>query len=274
MIRIVEEFKNWSKASFVTLTYSEDKLPQIVNQLSGETHGTLVKKHFQDWLKRFRQSYFRKHKKKANFKYFLCGEYGPRTLRPHAHCIFFGLDRLELNYALSDWQEKYGFVDFEKIDLTTIKSLSNTAKYIGKYCSKGVYDNPLIKLGLVAPTFRLFSKGLGISYVAKNSNYHKSGTIDQVVDKYNYTLNGFKYALPRYYKTKIYGEKSRLQYKIADTLLQRSDELYRQKLESIQTSPSDTSAVNVLHFHEVDANRRNALEIQERYETFLNKSKI
>lgn len=274
MIRIVEEFKNWSKASFVTLTYSDANLPQVVNQQTGETHGTLVKKHFQDWLKRFRQSYWRKDHKKANFKYYLCGEYGPRTFRPHAHVIFFGLDRIVLNDAIIDWQKKYGFVDYEPIDLLHVKSLSNTARYIGKYASKGVYDNPLIKLGLVAPTFRLMSKGLGISYVHNMSHFHKSGSIDEITDKFNYTLNGFKYALPRYYKTKIFGEKSRLQYKIADNLLSRNDDVYNKKLESIQTSETDSSAVSTLHFQEVDANRRIALETQKRYEKFLNKSKI
>lgn len=274
MIRIVEEFKCWNKASFVTLTYSNENLPQIVNHQTGETHGTLVKKHFQDWLKRFRQSYWRKHHKKAIFKYYLCGEYGPRTFRPHAHIIFFGLDRLDINDAIIDWQEKYGFVDYEAIDLLHIKSLSNTARYIGKYASKGVYDNPLIKLGLVAPTFRLMSKGLGLSYVQKMSAYHKNGDIYEITDKYNYTLNGLKYALPRYYKTKIFGEKSRLQYQISNILLARNDELYNQKLESIQTSKTDTSAVNILHFQEVDAKRLRSLATQERYEKFLNKSKI
>lgn len=274
MIRIVEEFKNWSIASFVTLTYSDNTLPQIVNSQTGETHGTLVKKHFQDWLKRFRQSYWRKNQKKANFKYYLCGEYGPRTFRPHAHIIFFGLDRLDLNDAIYDWQQKYGFVDFEKIDLLHVKSLANTARYIGKYASKGVYDNPLIKLGLVAPTFRLMSKGLGLSYVNNNRKYHLSGDIDEITDKCNYTLNGVKYGLPRYYRTKIYGEKSRLQYKIANNLLSRNDALYNEQFSSLQTSPNDTSPANTLAMQEVSVNLLRADEIQKRYETFLNKSKI
>lgn len=274
MIRIVEELKCWSKASFVTLTYSDSNLPQIFNQSTGETHGTLVKKHFQDWLKRYRQSYFRKNHKKAEFKYYLCGEYGPRTFRPHAHVIFFGLDRLDLNDAIYDWQTKYGFADYETIDLTSVKSLANTGRYIGKYASKGVYDNPLIELGLVLPTFRLMSKGLGLSYVEKNKKYHLSGDIDQITDKCHYSLQSVRYSLPRYYKNKIYGEKSRLSYKIANTLLARSDELYNEKFRALQTTSNDTSPANTIHLQEFDANRLRALEAQKRYETFLNKSKI
>lgn len=273
-IRIIEELKCWSKSSFVTLTYSEANLPQYVNPETGETHGTLVKEHFQKWLKRFRSAYYFKYKKKPKFKYFLCGEYGPRTFRPHAHVIFFGLDRLELNDAIADWQNRYGFVDYEKIDLTSTKSLANTGRYIGKYSSKGVFENPLVELGLVAPTFRLMSKGLGLSYIEKNKKYHLSGNIDDITDKYNYCLNGVKYSLPRYYKTKIYGEKSRLQYKIANTLLSRNDELYNKKLASLQKSANDSAPVNEIYLQEINAHRLRDIETEKRYESFLNKSKI
>lgn len=193
---------------------------------------------------------------------------------PHAHCIFFGLDRKDLCFLVDYWTDKYGFVDYERIDLSSIKSLSNTGRYLGKYASKGVYENPLVELGLVSPTFRLMSKGLGLEYVNKNSAYHKSGSIDQIADKFKYRINNCNYALPRYYKTKIFGEKSRLQYKITNTLLARSDEDYNRQFRALQKSSSDTSPANTIYFREIDANRYRAAETAERYEKFLNKSKI
>lgn len=62
--------------AFVTLTYATENLPQ---------GGTLVKKDFQDFMKRVRRRYAKK------ISYYHCGEYGERTRRPHYHALLFGL---------------------------------------------------------------------------------------------------------------------------------------------------------------------------------------
>lgn len=81
-IRIIEEFKNWPVSTFLTLTYSPENVPTMVQQSTGEIHYTVLKQHIKDWFKRFRTYYKRLYKKDAVFKYFLCAEYGPMTLRP------------------------------------------------------------------------------------------------------------------------------------------------------------------------------------------------
>lgn len=65
---------------FVTLTYDDDHLPE---------NRTLVKKHFQEFMKNLRR-----HKQFAGIKikYFMCGEYGEQTLRPHYHALIYGID--------------------------------------------------------------------------------------------------------------------------------------------------------------------------------------
>lgn len=65
-------------ACFATLTYSDD---------SGHG-GQLVPKHVQDWLKRLRASIQPK-----KIRFFLVGEYGLQTARPHYHALLFGIDR-------------------------------------------------------------------------------------------------------------------------------------------------------------------------------------
>lgn len=72
------------KSSFVTLTYDEDHIPD------GET---LVPKDTQDWLKRFRKA-IEPHR----IRYFLVGEYGEETQRPHYHAALF-------NYPPCDYRE-------------------------------------------------------------------------------------------------------------------------------------------------------------------------
>jgi len=65
---------------FLTLTYAPENLPEL---------GSLVPKHFQDFMKRLRKQ------TGAKLRYFHCGEYGERFARPHYHCILFGYDFLD-----------------------------------------------------------------------------------------------------------------------------------------------------------------------------------
>lgn len=65
-----------ASCSFVTLTYSDEKLPP---------GGTLVLKDYQDWLKRYRKQ-LSPHK----IRFFVVGEYGETTQRPHYHFAIFG----------------------------------------------------------------------------------------------------------------------------------------------------------------------------------------
>jgi len=61
--------------SFLTLTYNNENLPP---------NGNLRKKDFQNFIKRLRKNTGQK------IRYFMCGEYGDQTNRPHYHAILFG----------------------------------------------------------------------------------------------------------------------------------------------------------------------------------------
>lgn len=73
--RLMLESKSHADSSFLTLTYAQEKLP---------AGGTLVPKHPQDFLKRLRSSLPYK------IRYYLVGEYGDQTARPHYHLALFG----------------------------------------------------------------------------------------------------------------------------------------------------------------------------------------
>lgn len=81
MVRIVEELKHASKACFVTLTYSPESVPTVVDSETGEFHLSVCKNHVVNWLKRFRAWYFREYGINSPLRYFLTSEYGPETLR-------------------------------------------------------------------------------------------------------------------------------------------------------------------------------------------------
>ncbi len=85
-IRCVHEQQMHTENDFITLTYNNENLPQ---------YGSLMKHHFQDFMKRLRRSI---EPKKVRF--FMCGEYGEQFARPHYHAIIFGhsfSDRIHFN---------------------------------------------------------------------------------------------------------------------------------------------------------------------------------
>lgn len=74
-IRCMHEASLHELNSFVTLTYRDDELPP---------GGSLVYRDFQLFVKRAR-------KRLGKFRFYMCGEYGERSGRPHFHAILFGL---------------------------------------------------------------------------------------------------------------------------------------------------------------------------------------
>lgn len=76
---------------FITLTYSDENLP--------DGH-TLVLSHGQNLIKRLRM---RIHPRTV--RYFIVGEYGDRTSRPHYHILLFGdftIEEVEKSWTLGD----------------------------------------------------------------------------------------------------------------------------------------------------------------------------
>lgn len=77
-IRNCLELLEFPECYFITLTYDD-------SQLTFDDSGTavLVKKDFQDFMKRLRR--------RIGFaRYFACGEYGDLGGRPHFHCLLYG----------------------------------------------------------------------------------------------------------------------------------------------------------------------------------------
>lgn len=78
MLRCVHESQLHKDNCFLTLTYDDEHLPY---------GGTLVPRDCVLFLKRLR--FANRHQR---ISYFLCGEYGETTQRPHYHALIFGLD--------------------------------------------------------------------------------------------------------------------------------------------------------------------------------------
>ena len=79
---------------FVTATFDDDHLPvkEVFNGRELVPTPVLDKREHQLFLKRFRRRF--EYEEKPSPRYFMCGEYGDRTRRPHFHYLFFMSDPL------------------------------------------------------------------------------------------------------------------------------------------------------------------------------------
>lgn len=173
--RLDQERKRSSSALFVTLTYED------VNLTYANDSPTLVKKDFQDFMKRLRKLSINK------LKYYAVGEYGSKTYRPHYHAIIFNLEN-------PDYIQKAWGLGFTYSPPLTAGGVSYVLKYISK---------PRVKIDDKQPEFSLMSQGLGSNYMTPQIvSFHKSSPSKAYVVE-----NGYKKSLPRYYKKKMFTEQ-------------------------------------------------------------------
>lgn len=143
--RMVLESLVHGDSSFLTLTYSPENLPE---------GGNLVPKHAQDWLKRFRKAVAPRR-----VRFFLVGEYGDQTCRPHYHAAMFGVSRMDLETVRSTW----GFGHVMLGDLTV-----QSAQYIAGYVTKKLTKEGDPRLCGRHPEFSRMSRNPGIGSLALN----------------------------------------------------------------------------------------------------------
>lgn len=192
--RAMLEAQNWPKNSFLTLTYDNDHIP---------ANRTLVKADLQKFWKRLRKT-------GENIRYMACGEYGPRTLRPHYHAIVYNYwpddakiykdnivgDKLYTSEKLNKiWSKGYVIVGN-----VTYESAAYVARYVFKK-AYGLNKEWNLKHGRT-PEFTLTSRRPGIALTSfKNQNiWQKIRRSDGVLLK---TKTGVKLKkIPEYLKKK------------------------------------------------------------------------
>ena len=77
-MRIAHESSLYDQNCFLTLTFSDEHLPQNLS---------VSKRDLQLFMKRLR-----KHFAPRKIRFFQCGEYGELNMRPHYHSILFNVD--------------------------------------------------------------------------------------------------------------------------------------------------------------------------------------
>lgn len=176
-IRMYHESLCHERNCFVTLTYSDENLP---GDLKINRHDP------QTFMKRLR------HHSQTPIRYFLTGEYGDKTKRPHYHAILFGEDFLGGGEYISNglytnklleaiWQ--HGTVGISQFNMST-------ALYVSGYVAKKCGDKD---------TFSIMSRNppLGQEWVRKHKdNIRRLGSIQ---------IDGKSYPVPSTYMKWVEG---------------------------------------------------------------------
>lgn len=195
-LRCVHEAQMHERNCFVTLTYSEKKLPE-------------------DWSVQLRDwQLFRKRLYDAigPFRFFQAAEYGGKTLRPHYHAIIFGEDFSADRVLLSEkagrrlWTSPLLEKKWRMGHVSLGQVTPESCAYVTKYCVKKQrsmrhrlerVDPETGECWSVAPEFQTMSRrpGLGARWIERfySDVYPSDVCISQ----------GRRYRPPRYYDAKV-----------------------------------------------------------------------
>lgn len=184
-VRCMNEKRMHKESSFLTLTYADEFLPQ---------GGTLVKRDLQLFMKRLRKE------RGDGIRFYACGEYGERNLRPHYHVLLFNRDfddrrffqpnKRGENLYTSEALRRLWPQGHNVLGDVTFDSCAYVARYIMDKITgplaPGYYGDRL-------PEFTVMSRrpGIGASYYMKYGH--------EIYDHDYLIMNGKKVRPPRFY---------------------------------------------------------------------------
>lgn len=206
--RLDQEMRFSLVSFFVTLTYEDSNL------IFADDEPCLYKRHLQLHFKKLR-----KRLEPKSIKYYAVGEYGERSNpgRPHYHYLIFYRGRYDRFKLMQFIKECWDF------GISQVLPINGAQGYVTKYILKFDKREHLVK------PFSLVSHGLGIDYLSSSMvAYHRRNLIP-----YATKPGGYRVALPRYYKDKIFGMYQRL-------LIKKRADLYRRDLELVRLNRYDT----------------------------------
>lgn len=196
-VRSYHEAKMHKACSFITLTYDDKSLP---------AHGTLVKKHWQEFANLLRR-------KLGPFRYMHCGEYGEARNRPHYHASIFGIN-FEAD-RIPTGTNKQGDQLYESKTLTDLWGKGNcilgnltyeTARYVAGYVFKKLNGEQIKHYDIYDPqTGEVFGQRIPeYTTMSRNPGIGKKWIDEFMSDVYPHDeviINGSRQKPPKFYDT-------------------------------------------------------------------------
>lgn len=171
-------------ALFLTLTYDDDHL-NTIKCTDGQYRGNLVVRDVQLFIKRLR-----KFVSPTKLRFFLCGEYGEHTFRPHYHMILFGIsgfpDAVEYSIPTPDRATDYFSSSLASLwsKGNVIYSLASyqTFAYVARYVLKkqfGSDGGDSFYRGRKPPFITMSRRpGIGMTYFNTHDDFSSASIFD------------------------------------------------------------------------------------------------
>nr|UXQ88045.1 MAG: replication initiation protein [Microvirus sp.] len=228
-MRCWHESQMHDESCFVTLTYRDKDLP---------AYEDLDHRDFQLFLKRFRAGTGLK------CKYFMCGEYGDETHRPHYHVMLFGYYPPDAKYHRTENGHRYykseELDNYWRLGFTDTTSCSyNNAGYLARYSLKKqlpkeatqeryIYVDALGHTQLRKLEYIRMSTGRE-KWDAIGASWFREYAAQTVLNDYVLDPNGYKNPVPRYYLQILKNDDPVWFEKLA-----------KQRIEIMQNDPNST----------------------------------
>ena len=246
--RIELEARDYPKEEvwFITLTYDDDHVPGMIvktgeimrkvqytwkpGEKRPDSVQILLYEDIQKFLKRLRKAY------RGKLRYFVAGEYGEQTARPHYHMILYGWRPTDLEnlykihhngYYNSKWlADLWGMGQIQ-----IAQAVPETYRYVAGYVTKKMYEidgkkaNQYYELGQTKPFACMSLKpGLGDHYYQE----HKAEIWRQ---GYIQCTNGKQAQIPRYYEKQMEAENPQRLWRIKQNRQKNAMEQKKLQLE-------------------------------------------
>ena len=184
---------------FITFTYDDEHLPKC-----------LVKDEISKFNKKLKM-YLKRKGLYSEFRFYMCGEYGGKTLRPHYHVLYYDLplDDLEF-YSKSDsggilWNSQFLNKLWQKGFVVVGDMSFNSAAYVSRYVDKKIdrtneQKENLLKYG-IQPEFNNMSRKPGIGSCLQDE--YDEYILDTGLIPPGKYINGCLVPYPKYYYKKF-----------------------------------------------------------------------
>lgn len=262
VLRCMHEARFYDQMCYITLTVDDEHIDHVFplspvgSMVDGVRWHCLRHKPFQNFMKRLRRRLdygfrstivrdgkvlVRNYHGEKNLRYFMCGEYGDTTHRPHYHAIIYGFfppdarplrDGLSVSDLLSSvWP--FGFHTVSKVEPACV---SYVAGYVDKKMDES--RNTWMVEG-VTPEYVAMSRGcskLGTGGIGKSffdlywRELYPMNDDGTFARNYALTVDGFKVKMPRYYDNLLCLHQKQT-YDILSAFREEVGALHKQELD-------------------------------------------
>lgn len=238
-VRLLEEVRHERHGKFVTLTFSNESIVELANDIGGyegyEQDNQIATKAMRRFLERWRKKY------KKSLRHWFVTELGHNgTENIHLHGIVWAEKEEMLKELETIW--KYGIIwtgDLQK-NYVNEKTVNYLIKYVYKVDKEHTQYTPKI----------LTSPGIGRGYVERSDAKRNKYNGEKTNELYK-TRTGHKIAMPIYWRNKIYSDEER-----EKLWLQRLDKEERWVCgERVDIRNNETAYYELLKWHRMKAKK-------------------